>query len=89
MRNSGVDGLGHEDDFGLGNELADLRRCFDSVSVSETDVEQDQVGFEFLRFANRVNGVARLTDHLQSFALEQGGDHFPPRREIVDHEDAD
>src|ERR1700722_13382112 len=50
LRHSGIGFLTQDKYFGVWDEFADSSSRFDSIQFGKTDIEQNQVRFQFLRF---------------------------------------
>ena len=87
MRYFRVGFLADEDDFGLGYEFRNSFGSGNAVQRREANVEEDQVGFQFLGAANGFQSVAGLADDLETgFLLKRFAHEMAEGFVIVDQE---
>jgi hypothetical protein len=90
LRYLGIEHLTHEEYFGIGSDLANVSSGSNSIQLGESDVQQNQIRLQIVRFQNRFNTVACNSDNLKpEIFLDSLKDKSPPIGKIIDYEDTD
>ena len=81
--------LADEEDLGVGDKFADLSSGLDAIHLGESNVEENQVWFQFGGLLNPVASVECFGDDLQlGFVRQDGASQFQKGCEVFDQENA-
>jgi hypothetical protein len=62
---------GAEQNWSAGRLLANLSGCVDPILAGHQEVQNDEIGVEFFRFANGIVAVSRLATHFPVYVIAQ------------------
>jgi hypothetical protein len=82
--------LANKQDSRLWGTSADLSSGSNSVQPGQADIQENQIGLQFLGFTNRLEPVRALTDNLEIVSFSQfGAEKSTKRLEVIYNEDSD